>query len=76
MRDHDHIGLSPDNAFGPANVRVNDPFAQNGVFEVRQVPSTKRSNFESIRFGVVETLQISNSLLLAFLGICSVSASI
>ena len=56
MRDHNHISLSPDNAFGPADVRVNDPFAQNGVFEVRQVPSTKRSDFESIRFGVVETL--------------------
>lgn len=34
MCDHNHIGLSPDDAFGPANIGINDPFSEKWVLDV------------------------------------------
>jgi hypothetical protein len=46
--DHDYIGLGADDALGPADVGVNDPFAQDGVLDVRKIPGAEDCSLEVI----------------------------
>lgn len=48
MCDHDHISLGSNDALCPVHVWVDDLFAQNGVLEVRQVPSAEDSSLEDV----------------------------
>ena len=69
MRDHDHISLGSDDAFGPPNVWVDDPFAQDWVLDIREVPGAEDGRLKDVRFRVVEILQVSDGLLLTILSI-------
>lgn len=70
MRDHDYIGLSPDNTLCPMDIRVDDPFSQKWVLDVVQIHRAKYCNLEVIRLWVVQSLQIGNGLLFTILCVC------
>lgn len=48
MCDHDHISFGTDDVLRPTHVWVDDPFAQNGVLEVRKVPRAEDSSLKDI----------------------------
>lgn len=48
MGDHDNIGLGADDAFGPADVGVDNPFAQDRVLDVRKIPGAEDCDLEVI----------------------------
>lgn len=48
MGDHDYIGLGADDALGPADVGVDDPFAQDRVLDVLEIPGAEDCGLEVI----------------------------
>lgn len=76
MCDHDDIGFGTNNAFGPADVWVNDPFSQGRILDIRKVPRAEDGGFKDIRFRIIDALQVRNGLFFAFLSVCIMSTAV
>jgi hypothetical protein len=70
MCDHNDIGFNAHNSPSPADVRINDPLAEEGILDIRFVNSAEYSDLKVIRFRIIEPFQVSDRLLLLVLEVC------
>lgn len=76
MCDHNNVSLDSHNRACPIHIGSDDTLANEAIFDVWKVLRAKDCGLEGMGLGIVEALQVSNSLLLLVLNIYSESINV